>query len=68
MSRAVGYGFSIHSHSCSEVDVLCCQDRWNFSWEIFYNSGSVSICVKGSGLRAMEKGESTLITKMGMCY
>ena len=68
VSRAVGYGFSIRSHFRSEVDVLCCQDRWNFSWEIFYNSSSVLIHVEGSGLRAMEKGESTLVTKMGTCY
>ena len=54
---------------CSKVDMLCLQDRWGFLWEDSHNSGGVSICVEGSGgLGAMEKGESALVTKMGMCY
>ena len=63
--RAVGYGFSIHSHFHSEVDVLCHWDRWgflmgNFPWWLILINRGVS--------KAMEKGKSTLVTKMGTCY
>ena len=70
MLRAVWYGFPICSHFCSEADMLCLWDRWGFSWEMAYNSGGVSICVKGSGgLQVLwSHMNCTLVTKMGMCY
>ena len=68
VSRAVWYGFSIHSRFCSEADMLCHRDRWNFWQELFCGGGFSSTVVSQRRFGAMEKGKSTLVTKMSMCY
>ena len=68
MSRAVWYGFSIRSRFCSEADVLCCRDRWNFWQEISCSGWFSWTRVSQRRFGAMEKGESALVTKMSTCY